>query len=60
MTKNERIASFKYSVMQHARENKNITNTCKAFNLSRTIYYAWLREFHQFGSSMSSSTVVIQ
>jgi len=49
MTKDERIASFNYSVLQHARENKNITSTCKAFNLSRTIYYEWLRWFNQFG-----------
>ena len=49
MTKDERIASFKYSVLQHAYKHKNITNTCKAFNLSRTTYYEWLRRFNQFG-----------
>ena len=37
MTKDERIASFKYSVLEHA-DKKNITSTCKTFNLSGTIY----------------------
>ena len=27
----------------------DITNTCRVFNLSRTIYYEWLRRFNQFG-----------
>jgi len=49
MTKDERIAIYEYSVLQHARENKNITFTCKKFNLSRTIYYKWLRRFSQLG-----------
>ena len=49
MNKDERMASFKYSVLQHARENKNITNTCRVFHLSRTIYYEWLKKFNQFG-----------
>ena len=34
MTKDERIASFKYSVLQHAYKHKNIENTCRVFNLS--------------------------
>jgi len=49
MTKDERIASYKYSVLQHARENKNITSTCRFFNLSRTIYYEWIMRFKKFG-----------
>ncbi len=47
MTKDERITSFKYSVLQQAYKHKNITNTCKLFSLSRTIYYEWLRRFNQ-------------
>ena len=49
MTTDERIANFKYSVLQHARKHKNVTSTCKEFNLSRTTYYAWLRRFSQLG-----------
>ncbi len=49
MTKDERIASFKYSVLEHARENKNVTSTCKLFNITRTTYYVWLRRFSQLG-----------
>ena len=49
MTTDERIASYKYSVLQHAHKHKNITSTCKLFNLTRTTYYEWLRRFKQFG-----------
>jgi len=49
MTKDERIANFKYSVLQHAQEHKNITLTCKVFQISRTIYYDWLKRFLKFG-----------
>jgi len=49
MTKEERITSFKYSVLQHAKEHKNITDTCQLFHISRTIYYAWLKRFIKFG-----------
>ena len=34
---------------KHARENKNVTSTCKFFNLTRTTYYVWLRQFMQLG-----------
>ena len=49
MTKDERIASYKYSVLQHARKHNNITYTCKVFNLSRTVYYKWLERFSKLG-----------
>lgn len=43
MTKDDRIANFKYSVLQHARKQNNITYTCRIFNISRTVYYKWLK-----------------
>lgn len=49
MTKDDRIASYKYSVLQHARKHNNITYTCKIFNLSRTVYYKWLKRFSKLG-----------
>jgi len=49
MTKDERIASFKYSVLEHARKNKNVTSTCKLFNITRTTYYEWLGRFKKSG-----------
>jgi len=49
MTKDERIANYKFSVLQHVREHKNITLTCKVFQISRTIYYGWLKRFIRFG-----------
>jgi len=49
MTKDERIVNFKYRVLQHAREHKNITDTCKKLNLFRTIYYKWSKRFSQLG-----------
>ena len=49
MTKDERIASYKYSVLQHARKHNNITYTCEVFCLSRTVYYKWLKRFSKLG-----------
>lgn len=49
MIKEERIASFKYSVLQHAQKYKNITYTCKVFHISKTIYYEWLKGFVKLG-----------
>ena len=49
MTKDERIANYKYSVLEHAYKNKNITGTCRLFNISRTIYYEWLMRFNKYG-----------
>ena len=49
MTKDDRIASYKYSVLQHARKYKNITYTCQVLNVSRSIYYKWLKRFSQLG-----------
>ena len=51
MTTDDFIASFKYSVLQHAYKNKNITDTCRIFNLSRTVYYKWLKRFNKSGYS---------
>jgi len=30
-------------------KTRTLPSTCKAFNLSRTIYYEWLRRFNKFG-----------
>jgi len=49
MTKDDRITSFKYSVLQHARKHENITYTCKLFGLSRTIYYRRQKRFIKLG-----------
>jgi len=49
MTKDERLTSYKYSVLQHAYKNKNITSTCRFYNLSRTTFYEWLTRFEKFG-----------
>ena len=49
MTKDDRIASYKYSVLQHARKNNNISYTCRTFNISRTVYYKWLKRFSKLG-----------
>ena len=32
MTKDDFIASYKYSVLQHARKHNNITHTCRTLN----------------------------
>lgn len=35
MTNDERIVNFKYRVLEYVHKHKNISSTCKAFNLSR-------------------------
>ena len=49
MTKDDFLASFKYSVLQHARKHNNITYSCREFNISRTVYYKWLKKFSKLG-----------
>ena len=39
----------KYNILMHGIMNKNITNTCKIFGVSRTIYYRWLKRYKNFG-----------
>ena len=46
MIKDDRIASFKYSVLQ---KHNNITDTCQVLNISRTVYYKWLKRFNKLG-----------
>jgi len=49
MIKENRILSFKYSVLQYTRKHKNIAFTCRVFNISRTIYYRRLKRFIKLG-----------
>jgi len=49
MATDERITYFKYRVLQHAYKHKNVTSTCKAFNLYRTTFYERLNRFNKFG-----------
>ena len=49
MTKDDRMASYKYSVLQHARKHNNITDTCQVFNVCRTVYYKCLKSFSKLG-----------
>lgn len=49
MTKDERLARHRLSVLQYAREIKNITLTCSTFNISRDTYYKWLKRFNKYG-----------
>ena len=38
MTKDERLTSYKYSILQHVYKNKNIASICRFYNLSRTTF----------------------
>ena len=38
MTKDERIASFKYSVLQHARKHNNITYQLLKISIKNSIF----------------------
>ncbi|MBN2396529.1 MAG: IS481 family transposase [Candidatus Atribacteria bacterium] len=49
MTKDDFLVSFKYSVLQHARKHNNVTYSCREFNISRTVYYKWLKGFSKLG-----------
>jgi len=49
MTKDDFLVNYKYSVLQHARKFNNITDTCQVLNVSRTIYYKWLKRFSKLG-----------
>jgi transposase InsO family protein len=49
MTKDDFLISFKYSVLQHARKHNNVTYSCREFNISRTVYYKWLKRFNKLG-----------
>jgi len=49
MTADERIARHRLSVLHHAQQYKNISNTCRLFGISRTVYYKWLKRFEIFG-----------
>ena len=49
MSKDNRIASYKYSVLPHAQKYHIITYTYKVFNLSRTVYCQWLKRFSKLG-----------
>ena len=51
MTIDDFIANYKYSVLEHAYKNKNISNTCRLFNVSRTVYYKWIKRFNKLGYS---------
>jgi transposase len=39
----------KYNILMHGIINKNITETCKLFGISRTIYYRWLKRYKIYG-----------
>lgn len=34
---------------QYEQENKNITNTCRLFNITRTTFYEWIMRFKKLG-----------
>lgn len=49
MTKDDFLASFKYSVLQHARKHNNVAYSYREFNISRTVYYKRLKRFSKLG-----------
>ena len=54
MTKDDFIGDFKYSVLQYARKHNNVTYSCREFNLSRTVYYKWLKRLKQIRLSRTT------
>ncbi len=42
-------AANKYYIIRHALKTNNVTETCKTFGISRTIYYRWYNEYRKSG-----------
>lgn len=42
-------ANNKYHILMQGILSKNVSETCKAFGISRTIYYQWLKAYQQYG-----------
>ncbi|UCE80205.1 MAG: helix-turn-helix domain-containing protein [Nitrospiraceae bacterium] len=39
----------KLTGLNHARETRNISRTCRYFSISRKVYYKWKRRYKNFG-----------
>lgn len=42
-------AANKYNIIQYALRTNNVSQTCKTFGISRTIFYRWYRDFKKYG-----------
>lgn len=42
-------ANHKYQILMQGIISKNVSETCKEFGISRTIYYQWLKAYQQHG-----------
>jgi len=42
-------ANIKYQILMQGTKSKNVSETCKEFGISRTIYYQWNKAYQQHG-----------
>ncbi|QSF46374.1 helix-turn-helix domain-containing protein [Paenibacillus tianjinensis] len=42
-------AKTKYHILMQGTTSKNVSETCKAFGISRTIYYKWQNAYKKHG-----------
>lgn len=49
MTEAERDIKRKLAVLNHAKQIKNISKTCRYFGISREVYYKWKRRYDKLG-----------
>jgi transposase InsO family protein len=49
MTLSDSVTDFRLRVILRARELGNVSEACRQFGISRTLYYRWRRRFLQYG-----------
>ncbi len=52
MTVSEREIKRKLRVLNHSKEVKSISKTCRFYGLSRQSFYVWKRAYEKFGKSL--------
>jgi transposase-like protein len=47
----QHIIEHKIKILNHAKETKNVSKTCRYFGISRESFYTWKRAFEAYGES---------
>ncbi len=45
----QRDIKRKLRILNHAKESKNVSKTCRYFGISRETFYKWKRDYMQHG-----------
>lgn len=49
ITLNDSVPEFRLRVILRARELRNVSEACRQFGISRTLFYRWRKRFLQYG-----------